>query len=271
MKYFMRNPVKACVKISLLALLFFVSLSTDAQVGIGTITPDESAQLDIQSTEKGLLIPRMTAVQRNEINNPAEGLLVYVTDVDPGLYIFKSSIWQAVSPSSSVAGPGTIIPFSSGTPVNLPSVFGGLVKPGVALGFGNTAEIQAYESGIDLSGLSGGNPNMAFSIPRDGTITSIAAFFSTTIALSSFSPITVSAQLYQSTTPSNQFTPIPGAIVSLPPYDGLVSGGQYVSDIASGLNIPVTAGSRLLLVFTSSSSGLASVLTGYASAGVEIR
>ena len=36
-------------------------------VGVGTITPDGSAKLDISSTDKGLLIPRMTTIQRNAI------------------------------------------------------------------------------------------------------------------------------------------------------------------------------------------------------------
>jgi putative salt-induced outer membrane protein YdiY len=62
MKYFTSTHIKKVVKISQLVILIFASLSTISQVGIGTITPDESAQLEIQSTEKGLLIPRMTAV-----------------------------------------------------------------------------------------------------------------------------------------------------------------------------------------------------------------
>ncbi|MBO9613355.1 MAG: hypothetical protein J7619_11695 [Dyadobacter sp.] len=54
--------------------------TTYAQVGIGTQTPDASAQLDIVSTAKGLLVPRMTSAQRTAVVNPAEGLLVYDTD-----------------------------------------------------------------------------------------------------------------------------------------------------------------------------------------------
>jgi hypothetical protein len=49
-------------------------------VGIGTTTPNPSAKLDIQSNNSGVLVPRMTAAQRNAIANPATGLLVFVTD-----------------------------------------------------------------------------------------------------------------------------------------------------------------------------------------------
>ena len=46
-----------------------------AQVGINTTTPDASAALDITSTTSGLLIPKMTEVQKNAITSPATGLL----------------------------------------------------------------------------------------------------------------------------------------------------------------------------------------------------
>jgi hypothetical protein len=49
-------------------------------IGIGTPTPHASAMLDVQSTNKGLLMPRMTATQRLTIANAATGLIVYDTD-----------------------------------------------------------------------------------------------------------------------------------------------------------------------------------------------
>ena len=48
--------------------------------------PDASAMLDVKSTTKGLLAPRMTQAQRNAITNPATGLTIYQTDGGPGLY-----------------------------------------------------------------------------------------------------------------------------------------------------------------------------------------
>jgi hypothetical protein len=68
-------------------------------VGIGTNTPNTSAQLDISSTTKGLLPPRMTQAQRNAIVSPAPGLLVYQTDLTAGYYYYKDQFggWQQIT------------------------------------------------------------------------------------------------------------------------------------------------------------------------------
>jgi hypothetical protein len=65
----------------LLNVAFLVaSFTSIAQVGIGTTTPDASAVLEIESTTKGFLLPRMTLAQINAIATPAEGLMVYCLD-----------------------------------------------------------------------------------------------------------------------------------------------------------------------------------------------
>ncbi len=63
-----------------------VTMITQAQVGIGTTTPDASAQLHVASTTKGLLIPQLTAAQRTAMAAPANGILVYQTDGAGGFY-----------------------------------------------------------------------------------------------------------------------------------------------------------------------------------------
>jgi hypothetical protein len=74
-------------KILFSVAFLFTNLSlTNAQVGIGTTTPSSSAMLDIVSTTKGLLIPRMTGVQKNAISFPATSLLIYQTDGQAGYY-----------------------------------------------------------------------------------------------------------------------------------------------------------------------------------------
>jgi hypothetical protein len=66
------------VKYFTLNLLFFIGLSTAyAQVGVGTTTPNASSVLELQSTEKGFLPPRMTTAQRDGITNPVKGLMIY--------------------------------------------------------------------------------------------------------------------------------------------------------------------------------------------------
>ena len=70
-----------------------LTATTYAQVGIGTTTPDASSALDITSTTKGLLIPRMTETQRDAISSPATGLMIYQTDGTVGFYYYNGSSW----------------------------------------------------------------------------------------------------------------------------------------------------------------------------------
>ncbi len=82
-------------------IFVFLSFSIKAQTGIGTTTPDASAKLEVSSTMKGLLTPRMTSAQRAVINLPANGLLVYQTDGVPGFYVntgtSASPVWSRVN------------------------------------------------------------------------------------------------------------------------------------------------------------------------------
>ena len=54
-------------------------VDNNGNFAIGTTTPNASAILDVSSTTKGLLLPRMTTVQRNAIVSPADGLIIYNT------------------------------------------------------------------------------------------------------------------------------------------------------------------------------------------------
>lgn len=70
-------------------------MRSNAQVGINTTSPDASAILDLFSTSQGLLIPRMNDVERNAINNPADGLWIYNTDTD-GFNYFNGTNWMEI-------------------------------------------------------------------------------------------------------------------------------------------------------------------------------
>jgi uncharacterized protein (TIGR02145 family) len=63
--------------------------------GTGTM-PDSSAMLDVSSASKGMLIPRMTSSQREQISNPAIGLMVYQTDNNAGFYHYSANGWEAL-------------------------------------------------------------------------------------------------------------------------------------------------------------------------------
>jgi hypothetical protein len=94
--------------------LFAVCTTSMAQVGVGTNTPDNSAALEVQSTTKGFLPPRMTQSQIVAISNPAEGLMVYCTDCSPKeLYVFDGSFFNNAASTkalvNSVTGAGGAI------------------------------------------------------------------------------------------------------------------------------------------------------------------
>lgn len=257
--------------LSITLLLVIFSLVSQAQVSIGVPTPDASAQLDVVSTNKGILIPRMTEDERDDIADPADGLLIYQTNNSPGFYYYDGTAWVPF-----ISNSGAIIPYASGLPVALATVLGGLLNTSALVGFGSSVNGIAIGNGgiIDLTGAAGTLLNMAYSVPRDGVITSMSGFFSTTVALNLVgSTVTITAQLYQSTSPDNDFTAVPGAIVTLaPPLTGILALGTISSGTTTGLNIPITAGSRLLLVFSASGgSGILTTVAGYASAGVSIR
>lgn len=94
------------MKRNLFLLLFsmlFVS-ATQAQIGIGTNTPNASAKLEIVSTDKGFLPPRMTQVQRDAIPAPATGLMIFQTDGVAGYYHYNGASWVSTS-GSGPAGP----------------------------------------------------------------------------------------------------------------------------------------------------------------------
>ncbi|MFH5181807.1 exosporium glycoprotein BclB-related protein [Paenibacillus sp. TAB 01] len=155
------------------------------------------------------------------------------------------------------------------------TIAGGLVGTSSLVGFGSSATGVTIVGGtIDLTGGPGILINEAFSMPRDGVITSLTAYFSTTLALSLVgTTITITADLYSSVTPDNTFTIIPGATVTLAPdLTGVLALGTISTGTVTGLSIPVTAGTRLLLVFSATAAGvtLINTVAGYASAGLAI-
>jgi hypothetical protein len=83
------------MKFILTTLLFFICQLAVAQVAINTTgnNPAPSAMLDVSSTNKGLLMPRMKSAQRNAIQSPDKGLLVFDTDRET-IYYFNGHKWR---------------------------------------------------------------------------------------------------------------------------------------------------------------------------------
>jgi uncharacterized protein (TIGR02145 family) len=95
--------------LTLFTLGFLGASSTYAQVGIGTQTPDPSAILELESTEKGFLPPRLTTSQRDLILLPAEGLVIYNTD-NQCLELFNgNNDWISICDGSVVTSPPSTV------------------------------------------------------------------------------------------------------------------------------------------------------------------
>jgi len=69
-------------------------LLVEGNVGIGTASPGASNLLELASTTKGLVLPRMTKTQRNAITSPVSGMMIYQTDNTPGLRVYNGTNWM---------------------------------------------------------------------------------------------------------------------------------------------------------------------------------
>ena len=108
--------------LTLLLLLILCDKIVQAQVGVNTTTPDPSAILDVSSTNKGILFPRMTTAQKLAITSPANGLMVYDTDVHAH-YIHINGEW--LLQKSNIVFPSRIFlvaqPLVSGGEISTPT------------------------------------------------------------------------------------------------------------------------------------------------------
>ena len=132
------------------AVLLSSAFAANAQVGVGTITPEASAQLDVSSDNKGLLIPRLTDAQRLAISSPANGLLVYQTTPAPGFWYYSVNQWVRLNTSADPApasnnasgyaantGGGVVAVILGGTSIPLPNAQ--LFSPGIFANGANTS------------------------------------------------------------------------------------------------------------------------------------
>ena len=82
----------------LIAFILCSSAVIAQNVGINNdnSNPDPSAMLDVKSTTKGILVPRMTAAQKTAIATPATGLMIFQTDGTSGFYYYNGTAWVQV-------------------------------------------------------------------------------------------------------------------------------------------------------------------------------
>ncbi len=97
-------------------LLFVLSQNSPAQIGIGTNTPNPSSVLDLTSTNKGFLLPRMTTAQRDLIAAPVAGMMIFNLD-STCIEIFRDTVWFNVCTGTSSVVIQHIRPFIPGVTI----------------------------------------------------------------------------------------------------------------------------------------------------------
>lgn len=125
------------MKKMLFILVTLASGVTYAQVGVGTITPHMSSVVDLTSTTKGFLPPRMTNSQKLAIASPVAGLLVWCTDCGSNglLQVYNGSAWTN----------------SNGVVTSTPTTNGTAVVSGYTC---STASVGTLTAGVAVSGVS---------------------------------------------------------------------------------------------------------------------
>lgn len=94
------------MKTILFAVWIFLAGAASGQVGIGTATPNPKSALEIKDSTRGVLIPRMTWLQRAAINLPPDGLMVYQTDSTKGFWHFDGVKWNHIYSSAVTSNVG---------------------------------------------------------------------------------------------------------------------------------------------------------------------
>ncbi len=146
-------------------LILLGSVPTFAQIGIGTKTPAPSAALEISSAgnNKGILIPRITATQKDAIVSPAEGLLIYQTTAPVGFYYYAGTSWKWIANSTDLATVGNA---ASATKLANPRNINGIA-------FDGTADITVPAAAETLTGSTLNSTITGSSLTSVGTLANL--------------------------------------------------------------------------------------------------
>ena len=178
----------------LILTLLCAAKSIQAQVGIGTSSPASSSILDVTSTSKGFLPPRMTLAQRDAISSPVAGLMIWCTDCGSNgdLQTYNGSLWTNLSGGPTQAKfigsaiQGEAASDRSGNSLSMSSD-GSIVAIGAYLNDGNSSNsghVRVYQNvngtwtkiGSDIDGeASGDQSGYSVSLSSNGTIVAIGA------------------------------------------------------------------------------------------------
>ncbi|MFM2177233.1 MAG: hypothetical protein RL015_1331, partial [Verrucomicrobiota bacterium] len=143
-----------------------MTVNATGSVGLGTSTPDASAALEISSTTRGFLPPRLTTAQRDAVTTPATGLFIYNTTLNRYQYRGASQWNELDTDAQTLALSGNTLSISNGNSITLPSTAGGTVT-NIATGAGLTGGPITGTGTISLTStaVTAGSYGSATSIP----------------------------------------------------------------------------------------------------------
>lgn len=142
--------------IAVLAVLcLFVSGGVFAQavaINASGASASASAILDVSSTTKGLLVPRMTLAQRGAIATPATGLEIYQTDGASGFWYYDGTVWTRMgNGNGTVTSVATTAPLTGGTITTTGTL--GITQAGTASdGYLSSTDWNTFNSKVGGSG-----------------------------------------------------------------------------------------------------------------------
>ena len=137
------------------------------KLAIGTNSPNTSAILDVSSSSKGILIPRMTASQKNAISSPTTGLLIFQTDSPTDFYYYNGSSWISLTEPNWTSA-GTIQSVGWNATTTAPTIGTTTVNDYSYKQFGSkTWKCQlTYSAGSSSTGANNGSGDYLFTLPN---------------------------------------------------------------------------------------------------------
>jgi uncharacterized protein (TIGR02145 family) len=166
--------MKKCLLLIILAFLL-TTITSNAQIGIGTNSPNANASLDVVSNSQGMLLPRMTTAQRDAISSPAKGLSIFNTTLNCIQTNIGSSTtvnWKCLGLSPSSNGTAIVSAFTCNT-ASAGTMTAGSVVSGVTQTITATVSTAGtYSISISANGVTfAGSGNFAATGAQDILLT----------------------------------------------------------------------------------------------------
>lgn len=158
-------------------IFYLIAFTSIAQTGIGTTAPDPSAKLDLSSTNKGFLPPRVTLTSTTDLTtiaNPATALLVYNTgnnaNISAGYYYWDGTNWARISSNGTILASSAITVSATTT---APTSGTRSIDRTFAVDNGATKTITLQ---LGYEGASAGSGDYLFSLPTGITFNTNAGY-----------------------------------------------------------------------------------------------